>query len=74
MEIRILDVPPESRASAMDFVNEYEEMHMADRKPGMANGKGWIRGSGKIWVYHTNSAIILTFLPTSAGPDNPCAE
>jgi hypothetical protein len=65
MEIRIRDVPAESRAAAMDFVNEYEELHMSGRKPGMANGKGWLRGSGKIWVYHTKSAIILTFLPST---------
>lgn len=65
MEIRIRDVPAESRAAAMDFVNEYEELHMAGRKPGTANGMGWIRGSGRIWVYHTKTAIILTFLPST---------
>lgn len=63
MEIRIRDVPAESRAAAMDFVNEYEADHMEGRKPGVANGKGWASGSGKIWVYHTGKAIIMTFLP-----------
>lgn len=65
MEIRIRGVPAGSRAAAMDFVNEYEADHMPGHKPGITNGRGCIVGSGKIWIYHTGKAIILTFLPST---------
>lgn len=63
MEIRIRGVPAGSRAAVMDFVDEYEQDHMPEHKPGIKNGRGCIVGGGKIWVYHTEKAIILTFLP-----------
>ena len=65
MEIRLQDVPPDSRAAVMDFVSEYEDCYLSGRKQGLRNGVVWRRGSGTIVVYHTKTSIVLRFLPQS---------